>query len=184
MPFCRKINQMRKLVTVALAATMLLSVTGCSFNRAPESAQIYAPSDGAQVDLANGIKLRNAIYLVDATHTVLVGSLVNSGLEPANVELQYVEPNGQRINLDFNLTPGQKADLGYNGQPAATAAIANAQGVQAKAGDVVKIYLVSAGTSGATLDVPVLDGTLSTYAELLKNLPANTAVPSQAIPSA
>ena len=64
---------------------------------------------------------------------------------------------------------GQKLDLGYNGNAPLNIALAG------KAGETVTVYASTGTETAATLDVPILDGTLSEYKDLvdaLKNLPA------------
>ncbi len=180
---------MRKFAAVAIATALLLSTAGCSFSPA-ESLKMYAPSDGSQVDLTDGVKARNFIYLSNGTTGALVGSLVNSGTKATEVSLQMTDVNGAKVPYaPFLMAAGEKLDFGYNSSPALLVALQSISGSEAKPGQLVKIYVVSSHATGRGMDVPVLDGTLPTYTEFVKTLPtawptvAPTASPS-ASPSA
>ena len=97
--------------------------------------------------------------LTDGTKSILVGSLVNSGLEGAAIQLSYPDA-GTIKQAQVNLNAGQKFDLGYNGTAALPAV------TEAKAGGLVEVT-IKTGDSEATMSVPVLDGTLPEYKAVL-----------------
>ncbi len=176
---------MRKFAAVAIATALLLSTAGCSFSPA-ESLQMYAPSDGSQVDLTDGVKARNFIYLSNGTTGALIGSLVNSGTKATEVSLQMTDVNGAKVPFaPFALGAGQKIDFGYNSSPALLVDLQSITGLEAKPGQLVKIYVVSANSSGRGMDVPVVAGILPSYTEFVKTLPtawptvAPTVAPSE-----
>ena len=99
------------------------------------------------------------VMLTDGTKSILVGSLVNSGLEGAAIQLSYPDA-GTIKQAQVNLNAGQKFDLGYNGTAALPAV------TEAKAGGLVEVT-IKTGDSEATMSVPVLDGTLPEYKAVL-----------------
>ena len=104
-----------KFAAVAIAASMLVGTTGCTFT-SPIASQIdYAPADGSQVDLET-VKVRNFVYLTNGTVSALAGSIVNPGLETKTLKISYTDAAlNEAKDVTFTVNPGQKLDLGYNG---------------------------------------------------------------------
>lgn len=157
----------RNIATVAIAASLMLSTTGCTFVSPIASRIEYAPSDGSQVTLKH-VDARNFIYLSDGEGNYgLFGSLVNRDLTSTSVKLQYTDAtSGEKKEAFFTLLPSQKLDFGYNGSSALDFDLGG------KPGAVVTLFVVAEGEAGQAMDVPVLDGTLPEYAELYKGIGA------------
>ena len=149
---------------IALASTVLIGTTGCSFSHDVRSLQPYAPSDGVQVNVGQ-LALRNAFILTANGQTALFASVVNSGNEDINATIQYDDPStGSKTNVDFPVFAYEKLDLGYNGNPPV---ILNLEAVPGK---TVGIYVLGGDKGSTLLDVPVLDATnpiYAPYAELI-----------------
>jgi hypothetical protein len=165
----------RKFATVAVAASLLLGTAGCTFMNPIASRIEYAPSDGTQASLEN-VDARNFMYLSDGKgHAALFGSLVNRGLDSASVKLQY---NDAKINETkqayFTLLPSQKLDFGYNGTSPLNYNLGGALG------GTVTVWVSAGSETGKQMNVPVLDGTLAEYSDLVQKLSgaAPTAEPT------
>ena len=169
----------RKIATVAIAASLMLGTTGCTFVSPIASRIVYAPSDGSQVTLKH-VDARNFIYLSDGEGKFgLFGSLVNRDLTSTSVKLQYTDAtSGEKKEAFFTLLPSQKLDFGYNGASALDFDLGG------KPGALVTVFVVADGEAGQAMNVPVLDGTLPEYAELYKGLgatmPEVTEAPAEA----
>lgn len=152
-----------KFAAVAIAASMLVGTTGCTFT-SPIASQIdYAPADGSQADLET-IKVRNFVYLTNGTVSALAGSIVNPGLETKTLKISYTDAAlYEAKDVTFTVNPGQKLDLGYNGGQAL------AINLGGKAGDIVTIK-VTEGSSSVDLNVPVLDDTFDFYKPIIDSL--------------
>jgi len=163
----------RKLAGIALAAGVLFSVAGCSFNPNPESLQSYAPSDGVGVDLSfskadrnQSVKFRNMLILTDGTNYSLYGSIVNDGSKAQDVTLQLASDSTQSQTV----TVKAGETVVFNQDNKTTLALSG------KAGALLDIKVGSAnGTNWTTLSVPVLDDTLDYYAPLLTATPTPSA---------
>lgn len=155
----------RKFATVAVAASLLLGTAGCTFMNPIASRIDYAPSDGTQASLEN-VDARNFLYLSDGNgHAALFGSLVNRALESTSVKLQYTDAaSGEKKEAFYTLLPQQKLDFGYNG---ASPLNFNLDG---KPGQTVTVFVVAGTETGKAMSVPVLDGTLAEYSELVKQI--------------
>lgn len=148
---------------IAIASALLLGTTGCGFLGPVESLRQYAPSDGSQITLGD-VKALNFVYLVGSTKNLLVGSLVNSGLNDATVKISYVDASGKTISQNFELASDQKLDLGYNDQPGI------AMDVQAVPGSMIKIFVETADSGSNELLVPALNGDLAEWSEIVNKL--------------
>ena len=160
----------RKLAVAALSVSVLLGTSACSFTRNVPTLQMYAPSEGVDGNL-NAVHLRNFIFLTNGTETALIGSAVNTTEQSVTFNLQFGD-NLDRATVDLTLEPGQKLDIGYNGNAPAVLPLTT------KAGDVVSIFAAEPGANPIRLNVPVLDGRLSQYTELMNTIFTPTAAPT------
>ncbi|MFM6966662.1 MAG: hypothetical protein ACKOWI_04810, partial [Rhodoluna sp.] len=152
----------RKFASVAVAASLLLGTAGCTFMNPIASRIDYAPSDGTQVSL-NTVDARNFIYLSDGQgHAALFGSLVNRDLASVSVKLQYTDAkSNEKKDAFYTLLPSQKLDFGYNGTSPLNFDLGG------KPGQTVTVWVSAGSETGKSMNVPVLDGTLAEYSELV-----------------
>ncbi len=157
--------QFGKIITATvLGASLLLGTTGCSLSSNIATLTPYAPSDGAQINLEH-VKFRNFIYLVSPEHRILIGSLVNSGLDDQTVTIEYEDATtGDLVSNEIKVPAGQKIDFGFNENAPLEY---NLIGVP---GGVTRAYVSLIGGDAQNLDIPVLDGTLPEYADVLNDL--------------
>lgn len=163
-----------KFITASvLGASLILGTTGCSLQSNVASLTPYAPSDGAQVNLDH-VKLRNFIYLVsEGTQGVLIGSVVNSGKYNQTVLIEYRDAaTDQSKTISVAVEAGAKVDFGFNEQPAIEITPKKENGQSVLPGGLVEIYASLTGGEAQTVEVPVLDGTLPEYADVIKDLAA------------
>ena len=158
----------RKIATGIAIVALSLSVSGCSFTGNVSSLQPYTPSDGQQVDLES-VKARNFMYLVGKSgRGFLVGSLVSASTDDVTVKLQYInEDTDERSDFFFDVPAGSKIDFGFNGNLPIDVPVIEVPGQTAK------FYLLESDKINGSMQVPVLDGTLSEYRDLIKQLEAN-----------
>nr|WP_206706081.1 DNA modification methylase [Microbacterium ginsengiterrae] len=138
----------------------MLGATGCTFIT-PQSTNIkYSAADGVNIPDSDGpLEIRNAVVIAteDGSTGNLVAAIVNptDRSETLTVEIEGVEP------LTLRVGAGDQLSLGANAEPL------RIDGLDAKPGATVTMYFQSGDAIGATADVPVLDGTLSYYADLV-----------------
>lgn len=155
--------QIKKIATLTslVLATALLS--GCSLSREVTSLEMYAPSDGTMVDAAS-LKARNVMIIKGSGNkALLIGSFVNSGMEPVMASLQTTDSTGEELRVAFEVKPAGKFDLGYNGTEGVLLSL------DAKPGSIHTIY-VSDGSDPIELVVPVMDGSLAEYRPFVESL--------------
>lgn len=160
---------LRRLAATVVLVSLTLATSGCSISSNVASLQPYSPSDGQQVNLET-IKARNFMYLVSETgRGYLIGSLINSSALPKTIKIQYLDPNTQlKFDMFVEVAAGAKLDLGYNGNPAIEVPVVEVPGQTAQ------FYFLESDTVNASMNVPVLDGSLKAYAALLEQLDAQT----------
>ena len=149
----------RKFAAVALAAGVMFGTAGCNMISHVATNDVYAPSDGAQVD-ASDLRARNFLLLTDGAKHILIGTLINGGVDSLSATLSF-EDGGAQKSTQVNLNAGQKFDIGYNG----TAALPVVSDLPA--GALFKVE-VSVDGNKQELRVPVLDGTLAEYKAILE----------------
>lgn len=163
----------RKLAAVAIAAGVLVSATGCSFNPHPETLQSYAPSDGSGIDIYPAehnehVALRNFLILTDgAGNSNLFGTIVNSGATSQTLTLKDAAGTSQEVVVG----PGEAPKFGIDG-------FGSSLNFEGKAGDLVALQVTAdGGKTWQTIQVPILDGTIDYYKDLVGKLaPTETPV--------
>lgn len=153
----------KKITALALVALATVALSGCSLSRNVASLEMYTPSDGVQLDIEQ-LKARNLMLIKGASgNAVLIGSFVNSGTESITATLQTEDANGEVVRVAFEVAPGKKFDLGYNGTEGVVMPL---KGI---AGGIHPVFL--AGSSDPIeMNVPILDGTLAEYRPFVESL--------------
>ena len=148
-------------MTSLLVVTSLLS--GCSLSREVASLDMYSPSDGTMLDVAN-LKARNVMFIKGAGNKVmLIGSFVNSGMEPVMASIQTKDASGEDIRVAFEVKPSGKFDIGYNGTEGVIMTL------DEKPGAMHSIFL-SNGSDPIEMLVPIMDGSLAEYRPFVESL--------------
>lgn len=149
----------RKFAAVAIASSVLLGTTACTFISPVATMKVYTPSDGTDANIGD-IAARNIFILVSPTgQTALFGSFINGADSQQAVSIEIANQS-----YPYNLAVGEKLDIGFNGK--------NAQplsGLTAKAGSLVKATFKS-GADSVEKTLPVLDGTFAQYAPLVNSM--------------
>ena len=151
----------RRIAAIALAATVLFGTSACSITGNVPTLQMYSASDGVNGDTSS-VAFRNFIVLSNGTVSELIGSAINTTQKDVSFSLSHQGAAGNQT-ASYSLKAGQKLDFGYNGQSAI--AVANA----GKAGEVTVVGAAE-GSDSIKLNVPILDGTLPQYTDLVNSL--------------
>jgi hypothetical protein len=172
----------RVTASVLLAAGVLLASTGCAFF-SPVATQLpYDPSDGVSTTVGD-IKVRNAIaFTEDGGDVNLVMVLVNSGTKAANVKFEYgfsEDSEGPSGVAREDIGPGESISFG-NGDDAPNLIL---DGADAELGGLLPVFVQYGDETGKEMLVPVLDGTLPGYEDLVPTetptaTPTATATPA------
>ncbi|MFS0854664.1 DNA modification methylase [Microbacterium sp. 179-I 3D4 NHS] len=150
----------RLVASAALSALVLLGATGCTFISPQATTIEYSASDGVNVSDADGpIDVRNVFVVATEDGTVgnLVGAIVNPTQERATltITLAGIDP------FTVTLPAGDSISLGGDEEPLRIV------GLDTMPGATVEIHFQSGDSTGVKAAVPVLDGTLPYYSDLV-----------------
>ncbi|MGO2746381.1 DNA modification methylase [Microbacterium sp.] len=151
----------RLVASAAVSALVLLGTTGCTF-LTPQATSIdpYNVSDGVNVPDSEGpLDIRNAMVIAteDGSTGNLIAAVVNatSNAETLIIEIEGLEP------LRLHVGAGDTVSLGANAEPL------RIDDFDTMPGATVEMYFQSGDATGATAEIPVLDGTLPEYSDLV-----------------
>lgn len=162
--------------SVVLAASLLLTTTGCTFLVDQATVKSYDPSDGVGATVGD-VKVRNALLLSsDGQNASFLVNLVNDGDTTVSVLIQY-------DGMDAAGTPG-KVDTNVQLDAGEVKTFGSAdtrqlvfRGIGTQPGALFPVWVQYGTNTGKQLLVPVLDGSLTEYAGLLPT-PVPTATPT------
>jgi len=167
----------RLVASAALSAVVLFGATGCAFISPQATTIQYSASDGVNVSDADGpLDVRNA--LVVATEDGSVGNLVAAIVNPTEeratltITLAGIDP------FTVTVPAGETISLGAEEAPLRIV------GLDSIPGSTVEIHFQSGESTGTKAEIPVLDGSLPYYADLvpsedrLLEVPESTPVPT------
>jgi hypothetical protein len=167
----------RRAASVVLAAIVLLGTAGCSFFAPQTTLKPYNPSDGVGAKVGN-IVVSNALLLSkDGKTGSLLVNLINDGDSDVTVKFQYdatVDGTAAKVNTDVVVDPGAATSFGGNGDKKFYL-----DGISTKPGELFPIYVQYGQQTGKEMLIPVLDGTLPQYTNLMPTpAPSASATPS------
>lgn len=156
---------------LAAAVLAVSALAGCSV-LSPQTTQnvTYAPSDGVQGAVGE-VEVRNVLLLTreEGAPAELVAALFNESDESTSVEVAVREttepdapPSEPVVTRTLQLGPGEELFIG----PEADEAISIDQ-LDVLPGLTTEVTFGGGGADDLVLQVPVLDGTLAEYAQLL-----------------
>jgi len=166
--------KVRAATAAAIAALVMLGVAAC----APiASLKPYDASDGVSTTVGQ-VKVLNALVLTKSGKDGnLLFSAYNPTDGPVDLNVQYGE-GGDRTTVVATLKPDATTDFGYGKKGQFLL-----PGLGAKPGSLAHVYFQYGNEEGSELTVPVLDGSLPQYQNLLPTptptpTPTFTATPS------
>ena len=157
----------RRAASVVLAsAVVLLSTAGCTFFAPQTTLKPYDPSDGVNTQIGD-VYIRNVLLLTeDGNDASLLVNVVNETDNGQNVKFQYegTDSDGTTGKVDKSVfaNPGTATSIGGHGNNQIVLT-----GINAKPGTLFPVFVQYGDQTGKQLLVPVLDGTIKPYDELL-----------------
>lgn len=156
----------RVAASIALALAVAFGTAGCGFLAPQATTKHYDASDGVSGNVGE-IDVRNAIIITDAkdgTVGNLVVTLVNNDTKSIDLSIQGGDQSAATAHV--TVKPGQVKQLGNDPQSASSNNIFFAN-FKAKPGSLYSVYFQYGDETGLNLKVPVLDGALPEYADLV-----------------
>lgn len=150
----------RILASLALGV-IALGTTGCASMTHQATTIVYSASDGVNVEESEGaaIEVRNAVIVADdhGTDGNLVAALVNTTDTSATLNIEF---DGGTATV--RVPAGEVVSLG-----AGTEEPLLLEGIDTKPGATLPVYFQSGDAEGVLTEVPVLDGCLEHFADLV-----------------
>ncbi|MDN3311065.1 DNA modification methylase [Microbacterium oryzae] len=151
----------RALASAALAGLVILGATGCQAVTSQATTIIYSPADGVSVPDAEGapIEIRNAVVIADdeGEQGNLAAALVNRTESAGTLTLEWGdESTTVRVPADSVVSLGTAAE-----DPLLLDAIDTVPGA------TLPIYFQSGDAEGVLTEVPVLNGCLEQFEDLV-----------------
>jgi hypothetical protein len=151
----------RVLLSVCLAAGILLGTSGCNLLASQSTTKSYDASDGVSGDIGD-LAIRNAIVLSESgTSASLLVTVVNASDSAHSLSVQY-ESTAGKVTEKINLKPRSTTAIGTGDGPSVPMT-----GVTAKPGSLFPVFFQYGTETGIQLLTPVLDGTLAEYSTLV-----------------
>jgi hypothetical protein len=160
----------RAAASILLAAAIVVGTAGCGYFKEPHTLQIFDPGDGASTQVGN-IKVLNALGIAseDGDILSLVMGLSNIGTRGITVNLQF-EVEGEKVTETRFVGGGKIEKIGFEGEEGDQLLVS---GIEAEFGGLFPVFVQYGNETGKTVMVPILDGTLPEYEDLV---PAGSTV--------
>lgn len=147
----------RLAASAALALGIAIGASGCGMITPQATLERYDPSDGVSADLGS-LAVRNILVISeDGEQGNMILSVTNSGSDDATLEIQV---GGETVELDVDARQTVSAGAGDE-EPILI------ERLGADVGSLVPVFLTTQGAEGREISVPVLDGRLAEYADLV-----------------
>jgi hypothetical protein len=149
----------RRTRSAAAAVAAIAVLAGCSATNPITTSFDYDPSDGVSQRLGD-VRVGNLLLLAaeEGGAGTFVGFVANGGGQPASVVIALGGEQSDQIDVPA----GQTVLIGPEGDETV-----DVEAVPAAPGSKVDVTVTTDVSGAATVQVPVLDGTLPEYADLL-----------------
>ena len=162
---------MRNRVASAVLSAVVVSaaLSGCTFSAVQGNQIPYDPSDGIGETIGD-LAVRNALLVTDDGETAnLVVNIVNEGVKNVALTVSW-ETDAGRAERNVYVRAG--GTLAYGGERNRLVLT----GIDAQPGSLFPVFFQYGDEEGRDLAVPVLDGALEEYADLV---PQTSGSPAQ-----
>jgi hypothetical protein len=145
---------------VALSGVAVLALSGCSATNPITTAEAYNVVDGVQADLGGDVGARSLLVVTSGQGEagVLSGALTNQSREDVEVELAFDGGGSQSVEVGAGQTVLLGTDSGED---------VEIDSVEVAPGSLLTVTASTQGGGSVDIPVPVFDGTLPEYAELV-----------------
>ncbi|AKV86217.1 DNA modification methylase [Microbacterium sp. CFBP9023] len=164
----------RLVASAAISALVLLGATGCTFISPQATTIEYSASDGVNVSDSDGpIDVRNAFIVANEDGSVgnFIGAVVNPTADKATLTMTV---SGSDEPFTVSVPAGKTVSFGADEEPL------RIDGLDTMPGATIEIHFQSGDGAGTKTQVPVLDGTLPYYADLVPTEQKSTPTPEPA----
>jgi hypothetical protein len=152
----------RLIASLALGALVVLGTTGCAMLSTQATSIQYSASDGVNIPDSGPLQVRNVLIVSDeeGVDGVLVAAIVNATSETHTLTIEYGE--GSKTTETIRVPANSTVSLGTEETEPLPL-----EGIDTKPGANLPMFFQSGDSDGVLFDVPVLDGALDYYGDLL-----------------
>jgi hypothetical protein len=153
----------RLIASVALGAAVLLGTTGCAMISTQATTLPYSPGDGVNIPESGPLAVRNVLIVAEEEggEGNLVAAVVNPTDEAHTLNIELGEGAAAQ-SLTVRVPARETVSLGSPDEPPLPL-----DEVDGPPGSTVPMYFQSGEAEGVLFQVPVLDGELDYYGELI-----------------
>ncbi|MET0844174.1 MAG: hypothetical protein ABWY23_10000 [Mycetocola sp.] len=157
----------RLIASVVLAASVVLGTSACNLVAPQATTNHYDASDGVS-GRTGDLKIRNAMIIVDENGTDgnLVASVTNGG-DAQSLSIQFGE--GEDATVTTAIPERSTVSFGTSEDDPILL-----EGIHAEAGSMVEVFFQYGNETGVEILVPVLDGSLEEYSDLVPDTASTT----------
>ncbi|WP_438856482.1 hypothetical protein [Agromyces sp. M3QZ16-3] len=149
----------RLAASAALALGIAIGGSGCAMLTYQATTEKYDASDGVSADVG-GLDVRNALIVSDeGDEGNLVLSVTNTSTDDETLSVQLVD---QGDTFEIDVDGGETVSLGTADEEPLLI-----ENLDAEVGGLVSVYLQAGSAEGVEIQVPVLDGRLPEYEDLV-----------------
>lgn len=155
----------RRIASVALGAVVVLGTSGCAMLSTQATTIPYSPGDGVNIPDSGPLQVRNVLIVSEGDN------------EAGNLIAAVVNPTDESHTLSVEIGEGSAAETATVRVPAKTTVSLGApdgetpplllEAIDGLPGSTVPVYFQSGDGEGVLYQVPILDGALDYYSELL-----------------
>jgi hypothetical protein len=151
----------RLIASVVLAASVVLGTSACNLVAPQATTKLYDPSDGVSGRVGD-LKIRNAMIIAgeNGTDGNLVAAVTNGGGGSESLSIQFGD--GENGTVTTSIPAESTVSFGTaDDEPVLL------EGINAEPGSIVEVFFQYGDETGVEILVPVLDGSLEEYSDLV-----------------
>ena len=159
----RSTKRAHRLSLIAAIGIGAMAFTGCSAINEQSTTRVYSASDGVRLDLGQ-LELRNVLIVSEAADAP--GRVAGTFYNQSDSDITLTISGAAGSQTEIVVKPGTPTVLGTTGDEHILNTVASAPGAL----EAVELRLSGASSETASLNVPVMDGTLQEYKNLIPTI--------------
>ncbi|SEE80147.1 hypothetical protein SAMN04489740_2595 [Arthrobacter alpinus] len=160
----RGTKRAQRLSLIAAIGIGAMAFTGCSAINEQSTTRVYSASDGVRLDMGQ-LELRNVLIVAEAADGP--GRVTGTFYNQSESDITLTISGAQGAQTEITVKPGAPTVLNSTADSSILSTVASAPG----AVETVELRTSGSSSESATLQVPVMNGTLKEY---------NKSLPTQA----
>ncbi|GAA4660566.1 hypothetical protein [Arthrobacter cryoconiti] len=168
-PGAKRVQRLSLIAAIGIGA---MAFTGCSAINPQSTTVVYSASDGVRMDMGH-LELRNVLIISGEAGGPgrVLGTFYNTSTAPITLTISGAQGSQTEVSIE----PGVPLVLNGKSDKAILSTVKAAPGAL----ETIELRQSAGATETGTLNVPVLDGTLKEYKNLVPTaMPSPSAMPT------